>query len=211
MFASDRDLLVLEPNLFRDVGWVGQRLARGTGAIGGTTLTISGADVALDAARVGPGMVAVVNGVAYEVLARLSASALTISRPRLSAGDPAQPPTPVAGVEAMIVTFGPQIGLVHQQLLRMLGIEPADAAARPGEADITNAAALTRLEALGALHLVYAAASGAGGPDSAAAQRAAMYRARFADERERAAARIDTDGDGAPDATRRFNVVQFVR
>lgn len=30
MFIRDRDLLLHEPSLFRDVGWVGQRLVKGS-------------------------------------------------------------------------------------------------------------------------------------------------------------------------------------
>ncbi|MFG0260543.1 MAG: hypothetical protein ACF8LK_09355 [Phycisphaerales bacterium JB041] len=48
MFATDRDLLVLEPSLVRDIGWVGQRLARGSGDIAGTTLTMTVQDVGFD-------------------------------------------------------------------------------------------------------------------------------------------------------------------
>jgi len=40
MFASDRDLLVLEPALLRDVSWNGQRVLSTTGVLNGTTLAI---------------------------------------------------------------------------------------------------------------------------------------------------------------------------
>jgi hypothetical protein len=67
--------------------------------------------------------------------------------------------------------------------------------------------------ALGALHLVYTAATA---PDanwntSNEFSRAQTYRERFAAERQRIAARLDLDGDGEPDATRRLNLIQFVR
>jgi hypothetical protein len=211
MFASDRDLLALEPNLFRDVGWVGQRLIKATGAIAGSTLTLTGADVALDVSGVGAGHVATVNGVGYEVIAVLSATQATVSRLRADAAGPVIPPSPVTGAETFVHTFAPQLGIVHAQLLRMVGIEPGDPESGVTEACIVNAAALLRLEALGALYLIYAAASGPTGPGSAQGQRAEFYRSRFAEERERAAVRLDLDGDGVADATRRFNVVQFVR
>lgn len=211
MFASDRDLAVLEPNLFRDIGWVGQRLVKATGAIAGTTLTISGQDTALDAAGIGAGNVVLVNGVGYEVIARLSATQATISRVRASASDPVLPPAPVTGADMQIFTFMPQLAIVHGQLLRMVGIEPEDQAAAVRESSIVNGSALARIEALGALFLICAAASSAGGPSTAAGQRAEFYRQRFAEERERAIVRLDLDGDGVADATRRFNVVQFVR
>lgn len=211
MFATDRDLLALEPNLFRDVGWVGQRLVKATGAIAGTVLTISAQDVAFDAAGIGAGHVAIVNGVAYEVIARLSATQLTLSRLRGDIDGALLPPSPVTGADAQVMSFGPQLEIVHAQLLRMVGIEPEDLSASVKESSITNPSALIRVEALGALFLVYAAASSAAGPSSSAGQRAEFYRQRFAEERERSAVRLDLDADGIPDATRRFNVVQFIR
>ncbi len=212
MFASDRDLLLLEPNLFRDVGWVGQRLTRASSSsVSGTTLTLTSPDVPLDAAGVEAGNVAIVNGVGYEVVARLSSTQLTISRPRARLDDPVQPPSPATGVEAFVHTFAPQLAIVHAQLLRMVGIEPDDPASEPGPSRIVNPTALTRIEALGALFMVFAAASAAAGPESPAGKRAEFYRLRFAEERERAVVRLDLDGDGVADATRRFNVVQFVR
>src|SRR3954470_14123560 len=70
MFASDRDLLAMEPNLFRDVGWVGQRLVSGTGGVAGTTLTLTAQDVDFEDGGVGAGCVVLVDGAPYEVLAR---------------------------------------------------------------------------------------------------------------------------------------------
>ncbi len=203
-FASDRDLLVLEPNLFRDIGWSGQRLVKGTGSVSGTTLTMSSQDAGFDAAGVTAGHVVVVGGTSYEVLSRVSGAALTISRLRDSALGPGLPPSAATGVEATVTSFGPQIASAHRQVLRLLGIEPEDAAG-PGvisESAITNPGALTRLTALGALFLIMSAAAGLGGPDSGATAKAEWYRQRFADERRRVGVRVDTDGDGVADATR---------
>jgi len=211
MFATDRDLLILEPNLFRDVGWVGQRLCKGTASISGTTLTLGGADVALDAAGVGAGHVVTVGGTSYEVVARLGATTLTISRPRASGLDPILPPSAASAVEAMIATFVPQIAIVERQVLRMAGIEPEDATPSvPTASDIANPGALTTLVALGALHLVYAAA-GASAGGGWLTERAAMYRDRFSAARQSVRVLVDLDGDGVADATRRLNVAQFVR
>jgi hypothetical protein len=211
MFASDRDLLAYEPNIFRDVMWVGQRLLKATGAISGTTLTISNFDVPLDAAGVGAGSVVTVSGVSYEVLSRSSGTQATISRLRPEASGSALPPSAVSGVEVVVGTFRPQIRIVHDQLLRMVGIEPSEPDATPSESNILNGSSLAGLECLGALHLIFAAASAASGPDSAFGRRAELYRARFGRERELSAVRLDLDGDGVADATRRFNVMQFVR
>ncbi len=213
MFATDRDLLVLEPNLFRDVAWAGQRLVSATGSISGATLTLSQFDVDLASAGVTAGHVATVDGVSYEVLTRLSPASATVSRLRAGTTDPALPPSPASGRPVTIASFRPQIALIHHQVLRMLGIEPMDppALGRPTETSITNPDALARLEALGALHLILAAAAALEPPGGPLGARADLYRARFGDERQRAAARIDLDGDGLPDATRRLNVIQLMR
>ncbi len=212
MFATDKDLLTLEPGLFRDVGWVAQRLTRGTGAISGNTLTVSGADVALDAAGITAGHVVTVGGTNYEVIARPTASTLTISRVRANPSDPIQPPSPVSGVEVFVMTFAPQIAMVERQALRMAGIEPEDAAPGAIQArDITNPSSLTMLVSLGALHTVYAAAGAGSGAGGSLTERAVMYRERFAAARQRAQVQIDLNGDGLPDATRRLNIAQFVR
>ena len=87
----------------------------------------------------------------------------------------------------------------------MLGLEPSGEAA-DGELDegaVVNPRALARLEALGALHLIHAGASAGQEPDSPAARRAELYRLRFAAERGAVVAKLDTDGDGVADVTRR--------
>ena len=194
--AADRDLLVLEPNLFRDVGWVGQRLSRGTGTVAGTTLTIASPEVALDTANVTAGHVVVVAGVSYEVVARVSATELTISRLRDSTGAAANPPTAIAAAECSIVTFGPQIAMAHAEVVRLAGLETAD------EAKVVNEPGVVRLEALGALAIIWAAASGLLGSSSPGHQRAEWYRERFVRERERVGIRVDLDGDGVADDVR---------
>lgn len=214
MFAKDRDLLARDPNVFRDMAWAGQRLVRGTATVDGTTLTFSSQDATLIAAGVGAGHVVVAGGVPYEVVSRIGESKVTISRMRASEGDPAIPGTEASDVDAWVVTFAPQIEIVHRQVLRMAGMEPGGAGpagGRVGEGAITNGAALVEVEALGALHLVYAGGAVASGAGSSARIRAELLRKAFREARERAVAEIDLDGDGKPDATRRLNVVQFVR
>ena len=213
MFATDRDLLVLEPSLVRDVGWVGQRLVKGSGDIAGTTLTMTSQDVGFDDVGVEAGGVVVAGGVVYEIIERQGVDTLTISRMRGSTDGDLLTPSPVDGVSVEVPTFGPQLAMVHGQVLRMLGIDP-DGAAGIGEvteSNITNPGALVLLESLGALHLVFAAAAALASDNSPAAYKAGLYRERFALERGRAAVRVDTDGDGVADATRRPSVVQLVR
>lgn len=213
MFATDRDLLILEPNLVRDIGWVGQRLVKGVGDIAGNTLTMTTQDVGFELAEVGPGNVVNVGGVVYEVIETIDNTRLTISRMRASTDGAVLPPSAVTGAQAEVMSFRPQLAMVHAQVLRMLGIDP-DEAPEIGavtEDSITNPASLALFEALGALHLVFTAAAALAGETSPAAFKARMYRDRFGAERGRVSARIDTDADGIPDATRRPSVVRLVR
>lgn len=213
MFINDRDLLLLEPNLFRDASWAGQLLVSATGDVAGTTLTLSTYDVDLDAARVGAGYVVMVDGTAYEVIARLSATTATISRLREDESDSPLTPSPATAKPVSVMTFRPQISIANAQVLRMLGIEPADT----GESgvitasDIVNPEDLKLVESFAALHMIYAAVSSLSSPTSPLVERMELYRQRFATERQRAAALIDTNGDGIADATRRLNVVNLVR
>jgi hypothetical protein len=214
MFATDRDLLPFEPNLFRDVLWVSQRLVDGQATISGSILTMTSYDTALDAAAIAPGHVVFINNTTYEVLERLSSTTARLSRPRPSADAPQIPvPNIASPTAARIATFAPQLSIVHAQLLRMIGIEPGQVSApgRPAESDITNPQALTRAESLGALHLIYSAAGSLTDKDSPTNQRADFYRQRFAKERERVAAQLDLNADGIPDAVRTLNVVQMLR
>ncbi|MEL6330631.1 MAG: hypothetical protein AAFR38_13320 [Planctomycetota bacterium] len=205
MFASDRDLLVLEPSLFTRVAWVGQRLVRGTGAVTGTTLAATEQDVGFEDAGVTPGMVVLAGGVPMEVIAVTAQSTLEVSRVRADPSSPARRPPPQTGAAFEIATFGPQLADVHRRLLTMVGMEGAD------EPSIVNAGELWRLEALGALHLIWAGASASGGEHAREAERAEWYRLRFDQERRRARAEIDTDADGVADAARSFSSVAMVR
>jgi hypothetical protein len=208
MFAKDRDLVVLEPGLMKDVGWAGQRLLDVIGSMSGTTLTISSGsfvDAGVDA-----GHVVVFNGVALEVVSVDSATTATVSIMRGSTTSAAVGAGDATNRSVEVWTFTPQIGLVHRQVLAMLGIDP-DGLGALDEGAITNPGALARLEALGALHLIYAAAGAPGRGGAKFDQRSAMYKERFSGERERVVAMIDLDGDGIADTARRANMFVLTR
>ncbi len=211
-FATDRDLLVLEPGLFRDVGWSAQRVVESGGvSVSGTTLTSAGSDFV--GAGVTSGHVVLVNGAPLEVVARLSATQLTVSRLREESSGGAIAPGAMAGAALVVMTFRPQLATAHAQVLRSLGIEPGAAAGLGvvGEGSIVNGAALVRVEALGALHAILASASALVGEASPMWAKAQMYRERLREERQRVAALIDLNGDGVADATRRMNVMRLTR
>lgn len=218
MFAHDRDLLALEPNLFRDVAWLGQRRSAGNATASGGEVSISSFDLSFEDAGIDAGFVILIDSVPYEVIERLTATTATISRVREEAeGDVVTPPD-FASRPYSVHSMRPQIALAHRRVLRMAGIDPDGAepgagveGEAPGEASVLNPDGLRHIEALGALAIIYSAAAALSGPDSALAARSAMYRQRFGEERQQAFAVLDLDGDGEADATRRLSVLPMRR
>lgn len=213
MFANDRDLLALEPTLLRDVGFAAQTLARASAGIASGVLTAAGVNFVNLGVAVGS--VLSVDGVPMEVLARTSGTTLNVSLLRAAPADAQIIPGNVTGAAMVVSTFRPQIALAHEQVLRMAGLGSAQAgsaqAASPepvGESAVVNPESLRLLECLGALHLIFAAASACGaardGDAGWATGRAEMYRQRFVHERGRCRVRLDLDGDGFADAERRL-------
>ncbi|GIW74596.1 MAG: hypothetical protein KatS3mg103_1118 [Phycisphaerales bacterium] len=208
MFALDRDLLAIEPHAFTDALWAGRRLSTGQATVSGTTLTASSTSVGFLQAQAAPGQVVVFNAVPLEVIDVTSDSVLEVSRLRASADDPALPPVPASAVPFTLVSFAPQIAIVHRQLMGMLGLDDPQG---PGPQAVVDPAPLAHAEALGALHLIYAAAGALSGPSSALGARAAMYADMFGRARRSLAVGLDLDGDGLVDATRRPALVHLVR
>lgn len=208
MFAQDRDMLAIEPHAFTDALWAGRRLASGSAGISGTTLTATSASATFIEAQTAPGQVVVFNGVPLEIVEVTSGTVLEVSKLRASVDDDPLPPGNGAGVSFTVVSFAPQLAIVHRQLLGMLGLDRPDG---PGAEVVVDTASLAHAEALGALHLVYAAASALSGPNSALGARAAMYADMFSRARQTLAVGLDLDGDGVVDATRRPALVQLVR
>ncbi|MEC9374322.1 MAG: hypothetical protein VYC34_10780 [Planctomycetota bacterium] len=192
-FAKDRDLLVLEPALFRDVSWAGQRLVNVNDAqVTGVTLTTNKAD--FEALDVGAGHVVLIGGMSLEVVERVSSSSLTVSLLRTASDGPAlAPPAGLAG-DAFISTFLPQIGQAHRQTLHSGGIDAES------EAEfVVNTDDLARVEALGALHLIFAGAAASASPGSLLWEKARMYRDRYIRSRAATIVVLDDDADGKAD------------
>ncbi len=210
---ADRDLLALEPSLFRDVSFLAQQLFRGQVSI--TSGVMSVASGTLDAPPIAPGHIVVVDDRPLEVIARPTSTSATLSLLRADREAALLLPPDVATKPAIVTTFAPQIALIHAQLLRLLGLHiPATSEPIPDlptESDLTNPEELRLCEALGTLHLIHAAASALTGPDALSGRRAEMYRLRFNAERRRVRALIDTNHDGHPDATRTLSILHLVR
>ncbi|MEM9558997.1 MAG: hypothetical protein AAF995_01725 [Planctomycetota bacterium] len=219
-FATDRDVLALEPRVFEEAGWAAQRLVSGVGSVSGTALTLESGGPGFDAAGVDAGAVVVVDGVALEVVARVSASVLTVSRLRAEAGDAPIAPAGVVSKAVEVPTLGPQLAIAHRQVLSMAGVEVAGQAwlaedavtdAAVTDAAVVGAPGCVLAEVLGALHLAYAALASAGAAGEAYAVKAACYRERFGAARRRAELVLDLDGDGIGDARRKLNAVRLSR
>lgn len=210
MFTKDRDLLAIEPNLFRDVSFLAQTVIQTTGTLTAGTLTL---DDPAPEGTVAVGDVVVVNRAPLEIIEVTDETTLVVSLTRPDPSGQQLIPIDRAAATVSINTYTPQRTLIHDQLLRMLGIDPG---AEPAEGviteeSITNPRDLALVECLGTLHLIYAAAAAPLAEDSPLAQRARMYQDRFAKERWRARAKIDTDGDGEPDAERTLNASRLIR
>ena len=210
MFSKDRDLVVFEPGLMRDVGWAGQRRLSVLGSVNGTQLTISSGS--FTDAGIEAGHVVVFDGVTLEVVSVDNATLATVSLMRADVSSAAVPAISASNRGVVVYDFAPQRAIVHRQVLTMLGI---DAAGENGfgidESMVTNPGALTRLESLGTLHLIYAGASAPGRGTDRYEQRAELYRQRYQRERESVVAMIDVDGDGIAESTRRPNAFVLSR
>lgn len=207
-FAKDRDLLALEPALFRDVAWAAlRRVSASDAQVSGFALSSASSD--FGAAGVDAGAVALVDGAPLEVVEREDAQTLTVSLLRASAGDPLIRPPSSAQASLSVMSFAPQLEAMHAEVMRALGLEPG--AEELGEASVTNPRSVAHVEALGALHLVFAGAAALTGADSPAWTRAESYRERFGEARRRLCVGVDLDNDGRPDAVRRVSAARFIR
>lgn len=208
MFALDRDLLVLEPALLRDAAWAGQRTLSVNATLTGSALTLAAGSFA--DAGVAPGDIALFDGLAIEFTEIGSPTAATVSLLRARRDGPVVPPPPGTNRPLRVYSFAPQRELVHRAVLVMAGVDP-EGSGPLTEASITNPGDLVRLEALGTLELIYAAADPTGGGPVPHGQRAEMYRRRFHEERGRVSAFIDLDGDGIAEARRNLALINLTR
>jgi len=208
MFAKDRDLLVIEPGLYRDVVWNGQRLLSGTGDLSGTTLTLTSGSF-LDG-EIGAGHVVLVDSVPMEVVSVQSDAVAMVSIMRGDSSSSVIPGKPATGAVVEVFTFAPQVEIVHRQVMSMVGIDVDDVDGL-GDSAVTNPGALVVLEVLGALHLIYASAGAPGRGGEAFLDRAKLYQQRFSAERGSVVAFIDLDGDGIAETRRRPNSFVLTR
>lgn len=178
-FISDRDLLMFEPTLCRDAGWVATELARAEATLISGELSLSGID---------PGVRGIVAGQLVTIAAEtceitaVSGSGtvgggISVALPRASETGPAIAPANATG-PAHVLTFARHIQAAHEIILQQLGITGLAPSDLLHESRITTAPGMKFVEACTALELIFAAAAGASGPASAARQRSEFYSRR---------------------------------
>lgn len=210
-FSTDRDLLALEPMLFGEVIFASQkRLEMTDGVISGTALTTASGN--FETAQIDAGDVILVADQPREVIARNSATSLTISLLRDRFSDEAIPPGNGTSLTVVHRTFTPQAALVHDELLRLLGIDP-DGHGDLSEDAIVSLSIMRDLEVLLTLARLYESAQTTADEESAQLLRvkATAYRARFREAARSSVIHIDLDGDGHADAVRDLRAIGLVR
>lgn len=206
IFANDRDLLAYAPTIFRDAGWLGQRLFRGVVTVAGTTLTAQ-PDVNFAALGVGVGGVVVIGGASYEITGVIGPARLIVSRPRASEYDPPIAPSPAAGAEAVVWTLRPQMAVVEAGLMRECDLDSPPANAWK----ILNPRGATALVCVRTVLLALGLAG-----DGTARAGWELERYRFFERLERGARGaltflLDKNGDGQAEEIRTVGALRMVR
>jgi len=209
-FSTDRDLLVYEPTLFTDAPFVAQqRVNVSDGALTGTQLSSVDADFA--AAQVEAGHVVMIGKTPYEVIDRIDASTLTVSLLRTRLNDDPIPGADGTNLSVKVRTFAPQAAIMHDTLLRLLGIDPDAPDATLTEDSVVSLSVMARLEALGTLERIYSSAAAISGDNEPLRTRAHEYGRRFHIAAAQSTVLIDVDNDGHADERRHLGLVRLTR
>jgi len=210
MFAQDRDLLVLEPRLFLEIGFLSQTLGTGTGTLAGGVVTSTGLDFVERGVTVGG--VLVFGEVSLEVTEVISPTTARVSLIRGDAASPEIAPADVAAATPISVrTFAPQLAEVGALLLVLAGAGARLGEGVPPASSVTNGESLRRVTSLGALHRIYSAAASLVADDHPYVRKGESYKRAFDAERSSAVVELDLDADGVPEVRRRLSAVRFVR
>lgn len=205
-FSTDSDLLAHEPNVFTDLPLAGQkRLAIGDAAVAGNTVTSQTGGFLL----LGEGDVVLLRDEAaadVPCVVREVSDDHTLELEHAPAGLAA-----TTGLALIARTFEPQAELVHDELMRALGIDVDDPDESLDESSILSVGLMRKLEALGTLALAYGGAVAIGGDNEAIAAKAASYQRQFRAALNGARVLIDVDGDGRADVWRTPGIGRLVR
>lgn len=206
LFSTDADLLGLEPGVFLDVPFGSQRQLRVTDAVvsGVTVTSVTGGFASL----VGRDVVVLRSSDADAVAAGVAS--VTDDNTLVLAGEPIGLGA-TTGLRLDVVTYGPQAALVHDELLRAIGIDPDDATGDVDETMIVSVGLMGELEAMGVLARVYGAAAGIAGNHDGVMAKSRYWMGRYRSGLRGARVLLDVDGDGEADAWRSAGVGRLVR
>ena len=207
---DDRDLLIHEPSLFLDASSVGTSVLSATdGVVASTTLTSASSNFVIPNNELGH--VIVVNGEALEVVSRIDATNLVVSKARALITEARIAPGDGSTLSLEVITFTRLIAEVQAWVLGAFGIDASDPVTPLDETAILNPEEVEPLIALRTIAQAFAAASALAPTDSSLSQRATLYAGLAAEARRQTKAVIDLDGDGIADATRHLDVVSLSR
>ena len=210
LLINDHDLLLIEPALFTAGAAAATSLINVNDAsVTGTSLT--SASAGFEAKQIDAGHVAVVAGIAVEVLDRPQATELQVTLPRVSQDDPSIGPGNGVSLVLSVPTFERVIQQVQERYLLLLGAQRDEETAELVASVVTNLESLKRCMVLRTLADAFAAAAAANPEDASLAARASLYRDRANAADQHTGIEFDADGDGEADGVRRLGIVQFRR
>ncbi|MCH8152169.1 MAG: hypothetical protein IH830_07335 [Planctomycetes bacterium] len=210
---TDRDLAIVEPSIFIDAGSQATLLyGASNGAIAtNTRFTSVGSDFAGKGIDLGHIITVDTPSQVLEVTGPQSTDTVLVSRLRVDSTDPAITLDNATGLTFSIYTFERAIDRAESWVLGALGIGDTGSPDDLDETAITNPQDVGRLIALRTIARVLASASALDPTSDSLTQRAAVYAARAEEATHQTVVRIDLDGDGLPEATRRIDVLALVR
>jgi hypothetical protein len=209
MFTADRDLVVLEPAVFRDAAHLSQVLYAGTCALDLTQVLTNSAPP--ESAEITSGGVALIDGVAMEIVQRAGEREFGVSLPRPDRGALLVAWRTLASAKIEIRGFSSMIAVVHRRLMADLGMSPGGPHADVEIGAVMNPEDWRNVETLGTLSLIYTAAAAMRGSDDPLWSKAEHYRREHAAARRRLVVRIDRDGDGVADVELRVQTGRLTR
>jgi hypothetical protein len=208
--ANDRDLVRIDPAVFVDAESVATVLLETSdGFVAGSDLTSTTSD--FETLAIDVGHVIVIANQVVEVVQRLNKTKLRVSLPRAGDSDPLIMPDSGTNLAVAVPSFQRQIERAEAWVLGSLGIDLEGAADAPDVADIVNVDELASLVATETLRIVYAMAAALDPENASLAARAVTFADAARALWSGSAARLDVNGDGVTDATRRAGVITLRR
>lgn len=204
MDALDRDLLVLESRLFREVGFASQKLVQQSGTLSGTTLTLPGANLATRGVQAG--MVALLSSgdevTTCEIVSVTGATTCAVSAVRGDrAGSAIAPVIAPGSVGVVVFTFTPQLVMAREEIARLASLEEGEAIVPDGRGRL--------LQCVLALRDVYQVAAAGGLAEGGLREKQRWYEQRARTETMRCVLGVEQAGGEALE--RRLFVGRLVR